>query len=318
MSEINKKRLKLIIRWIGTILSILLFIYLFYQTGFEEIFTTFKELSYFRILMVIFLIFISRMATFARWHVLLQVEQIKVNWRDSLRLTFAGLFASNFLPTTIGGDVVRLAGAMRIGISGSLAAASLIMDRLIGMAGMTLALPFSLSPLINLLDAQTTQGGYGFLGMTAIINLILDKAKLFVKKLTLTFSHWIRHPIILLSALIFTLIHMASIFLIVQILINGMGEEMSYWKIAGLWSLTYFITLIPISINGLGLQELSITNIFILLGGLSSATSLSLALFIRALLLLGSLPGAFLISGIISGESYSQAENALDTLQEQI
>lgn len=318
MSVIKKKRVKLIIRWIGTILSILLFIYLFYVTGFEEILTTLKELSYFRILMVIFLIFISRMATFARWHVLLQVEQIKVNWRDSLRLTFAGLFASNFLPTTIGGDVVRLAGAMRIGISGSLAAASLMMDRLIGMAGMTLALPFSLSPLINLLHAQTTQGGYGFLGMTAFFNLILDKAKLFFKKLTLTFSHWIRHPIILLSALIFTLIHMASIFLIVQILITGMGEQMSYWKIAGLWSLTYFITLVPISINGLGLQELSITNIFILLGGLSSATSLSIALFIRALLLLGSLPGAFLISGIISGESYSQAENALDTLQEQI
>jgi len=46
------------------------------------------------------------------------------------------------LPTTIGGDVLRLAGAVRLGLSTSLAAASLVVDRLVGMTGMVLMVPF--------------------------------------------------------------------------------------------------------------------------------------------------------------------------------
>jgi len=86
----------------------------------------------------------------------------------------------------------------------------------------------------------------------------------------------------------------------------GMNEAIPFWKIAGLWSLTYFITLIPISINGLGLQELSFANLFTLFGGLSDATGLSIALIMRVLMLVGSAPGAFFISSILSGETYTE------------
>ncbi|MCK7481603.1 MAG: flippase-like domain-containing protein [Candidatus Moduliflexus flocculans] len=58
-------------------------------------------------------------------------------FKDSASLTFTGLFASNFLPTTIGGDVVRLAGAMQMGFDRAVCLASIAADRLIGMAGMT-------------------------------------------------------------------------------------------------------------------------------------------------------------------------------------
>ena len=132
MVKKSQSKWKFLIRLAGTILSIVLLIYLFYSVGLDEFLASLKNLSIGRIVLVIVLIFVSRLATFGRWHVLLQIESIKVNWKDSLRLTFAGLFAANFLPTTIGGDVVRLAGAMRLGIGGSLAAASLMVDRLIG------------------------------------------------------------------------------------------------------------------------------------------------------------------------------------------
>ncbi|MBW6474542.1 MAG: hypothetical protein K0B14_15555 [Anaerolineaceae bacterium] len=59
------------------------------------------------------------------------------------------------MPTTIGGDVVRLAGAMRLGIGGSLAAASLMVDRLIGMAGMAMAAPLGLVPVLTNLGELT-------------------------------------------------------------------------------------------------------------------------------------------------------------------
>jgi len=302
---------KLIIRWGGTLLSVLLMIFLIITAGFDEIIQTMEKLSLGTIVAIIGLIFLSRIATFLRWHVLLQIDKDQVNWRDSLRLTFAGLFAANFLPSTVGGDIVRLAGAMRIGMSGSFAAASLIVDRLIGMAGMAFAVPFGLKPLLALLNNENSTFSGFFQNSLAVFSVkkIWIKFKTSIHKVMQALSYWYRHPKYVIFAFIFTFIHMSCIFLIVQLLVVDMGESLSFGKIAGLWSITYFITLIPISINGIGLQELSITSIFQTFGGLSHATSLSIALICRALWIIGSLPGVFFVSSILSGETYTRISN---------
>lgn len=308
MSSFKKANWKLIIRWVGTVLSVLLLAYLVVTAGVDEMLRTLGKLSLRSILAVIGLIFVSRLATFARWHVLLQIEKVQVNWRDSLRLTFAGLFAANFLPSTIGGDVVRLAGAMRIGISGSLAAASLLVDRLIGMAGMAVVLPFGFKPLMTILNLEQTSlsGGWQSTALLTSGKGLWGRVKKILRKVLDALSYWYRHPRYLFFAMLFTFVHMACIFFIIQILVTDMGESIPFWTTAGLWSLTYFITLVPISINGLGLQELSITSVFPLFGGLSHSTSLSVALIIRGLWIIGSLPGAFFVSGILSGDTYTQ------------
>lgn len=52
--------------------------------------------------------------------------------------------------------MVRLAGAVRIGINPALAAASLVADRLVGMAGMFLALPFAIPSFVAYLQQNKT------------------------------------------------------------------------------------------------------------------------------------------------------------------
>ncbi len=315
MVQPKQSRWKFIIRLAGTILSLILLIYLFASVGMEDFIASLKGLSPVRIVLVIVLIFISRLATFGRWHVLLQIESIQVNWKDSLRLTFAGLFAANFLPTTIGGDVVRLAGAVRLGIGVALAGASLIVDRLIGMAGMALVAPLGLIPVfgdlekITYLPNLTRIFSAGFF----VSNKIGVRIKSIFQKVFSAFSFWVHHPRYLLLALFFTFVHMLCVFLIIDILVVGMNEGLPFWKIAGLWSLTYFITLIPISINGLGLQEISFINLFTIFGGISNTTGLSIALIMRVLMLVGSIPGAFFVSGLLSGDAYSKVseENPL-------
>jgi uncharacterized membrane protein YbhN (UPF0104 family) len=308
MVKKSQSKWKFLIRLAGTILSIVLLIYLFYSVGLDEFLASLKNLSIGRIVLVIVLIFVSRLATFGRWHVLLQIESIKVNWKDSLRLTFAGLFAANFLPTTIGGDVVRLAGAMRLGIGGSLAAASLMVDRLIGMAGMAMVAPLGLVPVLSNLVKITFSLNQPtiFSGGFFVNNKFGKKIKAMIQKIFSSFSFWIHHPRYLLLALFFTFIHMLCLFMIIEVLVVGMNEMMPFWKIAGLWSLTYFITLIPVSINGLGLQELSFINLFTVFGGISDPTGLSIALIIRVLMMIGSIPGAFFVSSILSGETYTK------------
>ena len=76
--------------------------------------------------------------------------------------------------------------------------------------------------------------------------------------------------------------------------------ELSFWLVAGMYTLTYFVTLVPISINGIGVQELSMTFLLVQLGGLSSSESATIALLTRVLFILTSLPGAFFLPSILA------------------
>lgn len=78
---------------------------------------------------------------------------------------------------------------------------------------------------------------------------------------------------------------------------------MPFWLVAGLWSAVYFITLLPVSINGLGLQEISLALIFTRAGGISAPNALTLAVLARTLIMLASLPGAAFVPGIMAGRT---------------
>ena len=76
------------------------------------------------------------------------------------------------------------------------------------------------------------------------------------------------------------------------------------------WSHGWFpiVTLIPISINGFGLQELSVTYLFLHVGGMSAAASLGLAVLIRIIWMLASLPGAVFLPSILLAISYQKKD----------
>ena len=93
---------------------------------------------------------------------------------------------------------------------------------------------------------------------------------------------------------------MAFIYLAIYLLLLGIDHHVSYWLVAGMYTLTYFVTLFPVSINGLGVQELSMTFLLVQLGGLSSSESATIALLTRMLFIITSLPGAFFLSSILA------------------
>jgi hypothetical protein len=117
---------------------------------------------------------------------------------------------------------------------------------------------------------------------------------------------WATQPGALLSALGFTFVHMACLFATLFILLDGMHDPLPFWTVAGLQSLVYIVTLIPISISGWGVQEFSISYAFTALGGVSPANSLVLALLLRTLYVLASLPGALVLSDVLPGMAKAQ------------
>ncbi len=290
------------LRLAGTVLSLALMVYLLSRQGWNDIGQAIQKIPPTNLLLCLGLMVISRLAVAARWHVLLSAADPNLKYTQSLWLTFAGLYATNFLPTTIGGDVVRLSGAIQQKLDPMISAASLVVDRLVGMAGMLMVLPFGLpsffafsqagrSPkeLINL--QATSLLAWSQKGWTRLTKLL--------KQLWEALLIWRDKPFSLLISLIFSGIHMLCFFGIMWLLFDGLGEQLSLWLIAGLYSLVYFVTLLPFSINGYGLQEISMTFVFSNLGGSSLQHALTVALLFRTLVMLASLPGAFFVSSLV-------------------
>jgi hypothetical protein len=285
------KNRQAIIRALGSMLALALLIILIEEEGDGELFSALRRVSIGYFLAAIVVLSISRLFAAARWHILLQSAGVEIPFLRSLMLTFTGNFSSNFLPTTIGGDVVRLAGAIQLGYDHAICVASLVADRLIGLAGMGMALPFGLIPVISLSNGAS---------QSIAVPVLIQKGVGFARRAFESFSIWLKKPLGLSLSLLATFGNMAFIYLAIYILLLGIDHQVSYWLIAGLYTLTYFVTLFPISINGLGVQELSMTFLLTQLGGLSSSESATIALLTRALFIVTSLPGAFFLSSILA------------------
>lgn len=301
MSAWWTKNRQLIFQLAGTLLAVVLLVVLLKDEDWGDILQALGTIKTSDLLWVALLFLISRLAMAMRWHVLLRSGGIDIHVKDSVSLNFTGLFASNFLPSTIGGDVVKLAGAMQMGYDRAVCLASIAADRLVGMAGMTMVLPIGITHSWSILRMLMPASFSAAVWFKRPLN--------FLKRTFSVFTLWIKKPISLLGSLAFTWVHMLCLFGSIYIFIDDLGTHISFWLIAGLWSLTYFITLVPISINGYGLQELSFTFFMSNVAGLTPAVSLSVAVLIRAYFILSSLPGAFFMPSIMSAMA-KQKESA--------
>ncbi len=284
------------LRVVGTLAAFTLIFYLLRRQGWDEIGAAVGQIGWRGFLLAQALLFVSRFMIIVRWHILLRSAGVQISLAESARLSFAGLFASNFLPSTVGGDVVRLAGAVQAEHDGAIATASLVIDRLIAMTGMALILPVG---LVKVAAAGVWGAELSAIALPGWLSGLLDKGKALARRLLDAMRLWLHQPQAVLQALLFSLLHMVCMFASYQVILTAIGEDMSLWMIGGLWSLVYFVTVIPISINGLGVQEVAVTFFFATVGGISQSNSLILALMARTVFMLASLPGALFMRDIM-------------------
>ena len=291
------------LRLLGTLLAFGLIGFLVWQ-NWSDFIGAMRRLPFGLLFVLLLLALFSRVMVTLRWFILIQLIEPEVTFSMAFRLSFVGLFTTNVLPSTIGGDLVKLLGGSRFGLDTANVAASLVVDRLLGMATMATFLPFGIVPL-----TQTQVPSR--LGALAALQLnfsgLWQKIKHFGLRVWRSLKIWLHNPARLLLAAMTSYIHMACTFTMVFLILDGLGESISWWTAGGLWVLVYFITLIPISINGLGLQEVSLSLIYSTFAGISEANSLVLALLVRIIFMIASLPGAFFLPGVLAGEWRSLA-----------
>ncbi|MBN1230695.1 MAG: flippase-like domain-containing protein [Anaerolineales bacterium] len=295
VTEDNSKSNIPIVRIVGTLIAVALMIFLLTKQDWAAMQNALSQIEWWRFVIAIGLMFCSRFFYVARWHFLVTSAGMSFSFWTSLRLTFAGLFSNNFLPTTIGGDVVRFAGALQRKEDPIVSGATLVMDRLSGMITMALLLPFGIQALVST-PIETSAISVTLPGF---IKKLPEKIKSLVKRVWDAFLLWKDKPGYLFLSMGANVLHIIAILLFFSIFLTGMNEDVPIFLIGGLWSLVYFITLLPISINGWGLQEASIAQLFITFAVISPESAWSIAFLFRLMMMFASLPGALFVSDIL-------------------
>lgn len=244
-----------------------------------------------------------------RWHVLLQSSHVPVPLGRAISFTFIGLFFSNFLPTTVGGDVAKTYALARYQQKAAGALASVVVDRLVGIYALLAVAAVSLALGGDRLDpsAAVTVGvvilGVGLVAVLVssprvmgLLRAPLARLERFplVGKL-LEFHDWFthyhgRHDLLVWMFLI-SLPFYGLMILSHYVVALALDLDLPFVLFAVVVPMVSLAAMLPISIGGLGIREGGFAFFFVPLGvPLSSALLLSLIPFLYRIL--SSLPGA--------------------------
>jgi glycosyltransferase 2 family protein len=226
-----------------------------------------------------------------RWHFMGRRTGDFVGRWPAMRVTFAAMFCNQLLPTSIGGDLVRIGLLTRLGVAAGRAARTVVLDRTAGLlslltlmvaTGMVLGeqlpagWPVSLVQGLPAVAIALILGGL-FVG-DRIADSIQSKPRLaWLAQLLRDSSRLLRSgPSTVMILLMSYGIHCASA-ASVWFLARGSGITIDFFQVLGFLPIVILVQLVPVSIAGWGVREGTIVTLFGLLGiGSAAAVAVSI------------------------------------------
>lgn len=271
------------IRWIGTLLSLGLFTWLIARLDWNVVWAQLRGVAWWAILLASASYLLSQAFNTLRWCALLWAHEVKITFWQAFRITWSGIFASNFLPSTIGGDGLRMAAVYPYARRKTVAVGSVALDRVINMAAMTCLLPLPLAVF------------GGGVGQNAIFPYLL--AEKYFPKIAAALREWAGRPQAFLWAFLAAWPSNLTAMFSTWLIARQLGMDVTFWQVAAVQTVTYFLAVLPISVNGYGVREVSYTALFTTLGASLEQAS-ALAVITRFLIVLVTIPGALWVSSI--------------------
>jgi len=310
----KKSKLQTFIQIAGTLISGGVFVWLLSKQDWQQVLHSLENIPGWAILASFAFVLAGQLANSLRWYVLLRAQRIPIGIRETVRIVFSGAFASNFLPTTIGGDVLRVVSLFRFSSSRLVAFGSVVLDRLLNVIAMLSFLPLSwfVFDVPGLLAPTSWQPGKLFSLMwigekwTGKIQALWHK---FIRPIRAAIREWSRQPLSLLLALVISWISLIVVFIGVWIIATHIGIPVALYQVAAISALVYLVTLLPISINGYGLREVAVTALYIQVGATLEQAS-TLALLTRVLSLLATMPGVLWVSQTLAIQKQADLDGA--------
>lgn len=286
---------------------------LFYQTEPGRLWAAFRGASFGWLAAALVIYLLMILVSAWRWNALLEPQGIVIGLPALVRSYLVATFFNNFLPSNIGGDVIRIKDTVAAAGSRTLAATIVLLDRGIGLLGLLVV-----GALGETLVGRAARGalpvGPALLWSLALAGL----AGLFAVVMAPTLVSRLLHPLRAIhrdwvDARLDRLVGMftrfrarpASIVLclggaiVVQAILVGFYAAVAASlripvpaaHLAVLVPLSFIVQMLPISMNGLGVREAAFAAYFRLLG-LPIESALALSLVGSATILVFSLSGA--------------------------
>jgi len=283
------KRIWQILRWL---VPLGLIGFLLSQVDWGEILPLLSQVSWTSLLLSALAFLLSQIVIAVRWQYLLRFQDIRLPLMRLVWLVLVGAFASNFLPTTIGGDLLKMAAIARGQEKRAAAVASVAADRLFNLAAMFFWLPFIFS-----LQATNPSAGAGALRAAGLLQVpFIEKTWSRLVRVFNAGRAWFSSPRCVVVALLLSWLSIGLSFLSFWILTLALNIQLSFWQASAVAVISYFAALIPVSVNGLGLLEGSLTALLVTQGA-SYEQGLAAALLIRLVTMAVSLLGGARLLG---------------------
>ncbi len=238
-----------------------------------------------------------------RWWLVMAVIEAPIPFWKALPITFIGVFFNQVLPTSFGGDAVRIWHAYRLGINGEAAVVGVFLERISGLFGLAVLTALGAAYLGSEIDNQTLRLGLlatlpaavaGVVALTALDRLparwrrapVLEKATRLARDSRRVFLT----PATALPLLLLSVLSHGLAAAVIYTFAEGLQLGVPFLTCVALFSAVILVTAIPISFAGWGLREGAMVALFAF-AGLGAGTALALSLAFGVLFIAAALPG---------------------------
>ena len=248
-----------------------------------------------------------------RWGLLLRAQHLRFSFRMLIESFLVATFFNNFLPSNIGGDVIRIADTARAAGGKTLATTVVLMDRGIGLMGLVLMAAIgatvaqrAFGTMAGGVGAGMLWAGFALAAMIAAPALLMPHAfARILQPLRIIHPEWIDARLERFTSVLArfreTPASIGGCFvgaLMVQTLLvtfylaiaHSMRIPIGFAELAVIVPITFIVQMLPLSMNGFGVREATFGFYFGRLG-LPLESALLVSFMGAALIMLFSLSG---------------------------
>ena len=294
------------------------------DVGWDNLAKAFRSINLGVFALVLGIFTIGQIIIGLRWWLLLRSQSIFISFWAAVRLYLLGWFYNNFMPGSVGGDLLRAWYVTKHTDKKFEAVLSVFIDRVIGLSGTLVIAVFFYFLFLQDKGLELTSGSSGFFNamveyksiffwaiiLIAVILCILllhKKSRLMLLKvcshikqsgwrMILKFKNasviYCKKPLTILLAFGLTVFLQILTITAFWLLGRNMGiqADIKYYYV--FFTLTWVLGAVPVSIAGAVVVEGMLAYLFITFAGVAKETASALALCQRAVWMLASLPGA--------------------------
>ena len=250
------------------------------------------------------------LASAVRWGVLLRAQHVRLPFGFLTQSFLVATFFNNFLPSNIGGDVIRIADTAPAAGSKTLATTVVLIDRGLGLLGLALMAATGASLMSRLALDPVGPGvlwaGFGLGAIVAAPALLMPETatkllqplRVFhqewvdarIEKLTYALTRFKETPAALAVCFLGAVVVQGILVLFYVAIARSMNIPIGFAELAVIVPVSFIVQMVPLSVNGFGIREATFGFYFTRLG-LPLESALVVSFVGAALIMLFSLSG---------------------------